>query len=213
MNDFQIQKYFYHLEKPVLRNSLYIHMDILGFKEAIERDDFFQNVYDVLHENYSEGHQTSPIFAKTFSDNVAWILPYFSDKPSVEAINLVISTIQSYQFRFIKKGIFLRGATTIGKIFHDDLILYGKSLIEAYELESKIAIYPRIILSADFFSCVKKNHFYPDGDYCNHPLCKRKDILVGSDGQPFINYLNKCKNFDKNEVYWDDMRILEQTDH
>lgn len=76
-------------------------------------------------------------------------------------------------------GFFGRGAITKGELIHNDSIIFGKSLIQAYELEQKPAIYPRIILAKeineeesvltkkiptkiDFDGTTFLNVFYPD---------------------------------------------------
>nr|WP_317187917.1 hypothetical protein [Acinetobacter gerneri] len=43
-------------------------------------------------------------------------------------------------------NILLRGALTIGEIYHDENMVFGPAMVEAYELESKVAEFPRIIL-------------------------------------------------------------------
>lgn len=44
-------------------------------------------------------------------------------------------------------GYWARGGVTIGDIYHEGDIAIGPALIEAYELEDDVAIYPRIVLS------------------------------------------------------------------
>ena len=51
----------------------------------------------------------------------------------------------------MSKGILLRGGITVGQLCHKDNIVYGPAMVEAYELESKSAIYPRVIVSEKFY--------------------------------------------------------------
>lgn len=46
-------------------------------------------------------------------------------------------------------GFFFRGGVTIGDLFHDGHIVFGPALNQAYDLESKKAVYPRAILDPD----------------------------------------------------------------
>lgn len=46
-------------------------------------------------------------------------------------------------------GFFIRGAVTIGEVYHDDRSVFGPALVWAYELESKVAQNPRIIIDPD----------------------------------------------------------------
>ncbi len=53
----------------------------------------------------------------------------------------------------LEKGILFRGGMTIGNIIHNDNgTVFGQDLIDAYQLESKSAKYPRIILSDKLIS-------------------------------------------------------------
>lgn len=45
--------------------------------------------------------------------------------------------------------ILFRGGITIGNIYHNDNIVFGPAMVEAYELEAKYAKHPRIILSKE----------------------------------------------------------------
>jgi len=44
------------------------------------------------------------------------------------------------------KGFFLRGGISTGSYFADDNMIFSKGLVNAYQLESKKAIYPRVII-------------------------------------------------------------------
>jgi hypothetical protein len=44
-------------------------------------------------------------------------------------------------------GFLIRGGATIGKLYHAQGVIFGEALIEAYKIESRTAIYPRIVLS------------------------------------------------------------------
>ena len=69
------------------------------------------------------------------------------------------------------KEVFIRGAITIGELIHtENGIIMGPALIEAYELESKFAKYPRIILSEKLlkhlnYPVTRKANAYPYHQY------------------------------------------------
>lgn len=60
-----------------------------------------------------------------------------------QRIESLISNL--YEATYIH-GVFLRGGVTIGDIHHKTNMVFGPALNDAYNLESKEAIYPRIIL-------------------------------------------------------------------
>jgi len=53
---------------------------------------------------------------------------------------------------FESLGMMVRGGITLGKLIHEENgALFGPAMNEAYELESKSAIYPRVIISFDAY--------------------------------------------------------------
>ena len=54
--------------------------------------------------------------------------------------------------RLISNDILCRGAVTYGKLIHTKEMIFGPALVQAYETESKAALYPRIILSEDLIN-------------------------------------------------------------
>lgn len=70
-----------------------------------------------------------------------------------------------YQLRYItgyllEQGIFTRGAITKGLIFDDFQVVFGPAIVEAYILESEIAIYPRVIASENIITDLKVTNRY-----------------------------------------------------
>jgi hypothetical protein len=53
-------------------------------------------------------------------------------------------------------NVFLRGGITYGKLYHKGSICFGEAMIKAYTIESKVAIYPRIIVDSEIY---KKKFF------------------------------------------------------
>lgn len=49
-------------------------------------------------------------------------------------------------------GIFIRGGVSIGLAHHDEFNAFGPAMVDAYELELKMAKYPRIILTGQTLS-------------------------------------------------------------
>ena len=84
-------------------------------------------------------------------------------------------------------GFFIRGAITEGPLFIDSNMIFGEPLIEAYTLESSIAITPRIILSTKIMTRLNRYNKYYNENSMKSSL--QKFILKDNDGQFFINYL------------------------
>jgi hypothetical protein len=81
-----------------------------------------------------------------------------------EVVSTLIANLASFGANLMMDGILIRGAITIGGIIHSDNgVIMGPALIEAYELEQKIAKIPRIVLSKKLI------------DKLNYPLLSKRD--------------------------------------
>ena len=81
------------------------------------------------------------VHISSFSDNVVVSVP--CDQYSVLPLLEALATIQ---LGLAMHGFWVRGAVTIGDLYHDAEIVFGPALNQAYELESREAIYSRAIL-------------------------------------------------------------------
>ena len=73
----------------------------------------------------------------------------------------------------------MRGAIVEGEFFHNDIIVYGKSLVEAVQLEENVAKYPRILVKTEVNN--PNNLYY---------------LMKDSDGEVFLNVFHLCNTFD-----------------
>jgi hypothetical protein len=73
-------------------------------------------------------------------------------------------------------GLLIRGGATVGDLHHTGGVVIGKAMIEAYELESRVAIYPRIAVSRKLYSQIKTTSL------------KNMVILEDYDGITYFNY-------------------------
>jgi len=153
-----------------LQDSLCAFIDILGFKERTSeaaRNDASSrneetNQQRLLEEIVKALEQAttrlesgknvtqvqsgkSRITEKFFTDNV--IIGYSCKAESVQNDLLhLIEIVAEYQLCMATKGFFVRGGISHGLLAMNETIVFGKALLDAYELESKSAHYPRIIL-------------------------------------------------------------------
>ncbi|WP_109850486.1 hypothetical protein [Proteus sp. CA142267] len=150
-------------------NRFVAFVDILGFKElihkieseAVENADYqrVRSVLNFLHEESieSNGQHDLPVYEKKYG----YILEKELGDPRISYISdcVIISTEGSFDgFKSLCNkltkfstdiacdGIFIRGGVTYGKIYHHGPMLFGSAYQRAYELESKHATHPRIII-------------------------------------------------------------------
>lgn len=172
------------------------YVDILGTKDVIKKkssDAALNSIYrcyltaldwvKILNPTTD-----IPFKVKIFSDNIIVALSsdYYIEGENHPAIafNRMTTLLSALQRLLLDNDILCRGAITFDNLFIDDVMVWGPALVEAYELESKIAVYPRIILSEtlkDWNNLLNTKV----GD-----LFDMNNIKEDYDGQLFINYLN-----------------------
>lgn len=183
--------------KPVHKMSFCAFLDILGFtarmEESYEIDkadelleefyEIFSNQIEVMKKDVNE----TLLYFKSFSDNILLAYPQSSNEMESE-FGFILWSIQDYQLAMATKGFFIRGGLSVGELFIDENNVYGKALIDAYGLESKVAINPMVVLGQDVKELVDQHITY----YADESAPQLQDVLVNSDGQYFINYLSQC---------------------
>lgn len=134
--------------------SVIAFLDILGGKEIINKDaDESLNLVYTCYKNaiqrYKEmANSRFPLSQiNIFSDNISISCPIEDDfENTYDCIISVILSCMVLTLQFLANGILVRGGITIGYCFADDFMVWGKALARAYEIESTIAIYPRIVI-------------------------------------------------------------------
>ncbi len=108
------------------------------------------------------------------------------------------------------EGIMIRGGVTIGDLYHRNNIVYGPAMIEAYRLESKCAIYPRIIMSEDMLvigimkTLPEQNTLEEEIDYVDCLIRK------ACDGYYYLDFLGKYEEFDCGYDYYNFLKITKK---
>ena len=86
----------------------------------------------------------SDIHVTQFSDSIVISFPWNNNKFD---LFFALYSIKLFQVSALKKyRILLRGGIVIGDLIHTDTLLLGPGMIAAYEVESKCAFSPRIVL-------------------------------------------------------------------
>lgn len=170
---------------PILpERRIVAYVDILGFRAHVSAifNDKKPNVelYATLLRVLAlvNGHAISasdPFIGRStargsaFSDCIA-----ISDEPTEIGSTNVAWRVALLSAWLLNDGILCRGGIAIGRTLHDQTTILGEGLVRAYELESGIAIYPRIVLSEEVASMAT----------CWQPLaCIQRD----TDGLAFLD--------------------------
>ncbi|MCO4294314.1 hypothetical protein NF867_15740 [Solitalea sp. MAHUQ-68] len=166
--------------------------------ELIDDEIRIKALYDTLSKMGEiagvNGNQEK-IRVTQFSDSI--VISFVEDSPSnASAVFEIILKIITH---LISKEIVCRGALSYGKFIHDSRILFGPALVDAYETESKAAMYPRVIMDRKIYDYSrmyldKKNNklVIPDGisDY----------LKLDLDGKYYIDYFTAAPRVIKDET-------------
>ena len=87
-----------------------------------------------------------------------------------------------------------RGGISIGDCFHDGKIIFGPAMNEAYKLESKVAKWPRVVISEDTLKEGLKATIEPNPYGIDYDLDEIKSLLKQDDYQKNIPELSNDKD-------------------
>lgn len=118
-----------------------------------------------------------------FSDSV--IISYKKNEPYSAGITSIIMDVHRLQLEMATRGILLRGAITVGPLYHDDSFILGPALNEAVALE-KLAAYPRVILDAEILDAAGLKR----GESPAQERTISSMVSEDFDGAFFIDYFN-----------------------
>ncbi len=132
-------------------------LDVLGFKKIIsnkkETEKYFNEVISEIEilKTAKNGDQIR-LQAVLISDSIVLSYPF---EKKIENLKELIVAVAKIQSRLALQGIWLRGAITIGELeiqnFQGAQVVVGQGLVQAYEIETQLAIYPRVIFDARVF--------------------------------------------------------------
>ncbi|RPH31973.1 MAG: hypothetical protein EHM93_11230 [Bacteroidales bacterium] len=159
-------------QEYIYRKRAVAFLDVLGFRQKLidfEKEALANHLThfdDANNENLNNGQYISSkandfinTFKKAitkldvekykyylFSDNICITSIRETSTADLQDLLLVITELY---FEFAQKGYFLRGGIDYGLFIDEKELAVGIPLANAYELETKVAVYPRIILSTN----------------------------------------------------------------
>jgi hypothetical protein len=177
---------------PVLLDSVVTFLDELGTSEAmpgLTNQDLKRTIE--LNESLTQTFHVDDVYEGndrivTFSDNIVVGRPADTSRPD-GGLLFHVDSAAHYQFEMAMEGRFVRGGVARGPLYIDDAFVTGDGLIRAHALESKTAVFPRILLSHDVMDGFTQEAFdyFPPASSPQYDL-----VLVDADGHPFVNYLS-----------------------
>ena len=203
-------------------------VDFLGFREAAHESDETRreellrllqslsllkgefSATKTVHENGTTHYITPAI--STFSDHIVISYPLRTlseqaglaeeDDPAFFIVFQFQHLLGRLAAAALKIGFLIRGGVTIGNLYHSHGVVFGPAMVEAYELESRTAVYPRIVVSHTIMKRPKwiTNSLVflkdDDGLYCVNYY---RDLLFGA-SEPGPTYNEALKNWFRDSI-------------
>lgn len=172
-----------------------LFIDILGFKQLVNESitdnvklEQIKTAINIIRKTYGITLKTKDRTITQFSDSIV-ISFLITEKGEVALLlaktHLLIKTL-------ILNDIVCRGGIARGHLIHDHIFMFGKALIDAYNLESNLAIFPRVIISdKSIIQIGKENYGYHPANNSSHEEKEIKSFIsIDFDGVYFIDYFN-----------------------
>lgn len=127
-------------------------IDLLGFSEMVGQSETdvkklrrltaaLSSLYEKIWSWEADGSFSSFAFTQ-FSDSI--VISALAD--SSDCYEMLMQVLMGVMELVDSYDILVRGGIAQGKLIHDRSMLIGPAMVEAYHLESKKAVYPRIII-------------------------------------------------------------------
>lgn len=140
------------------------YADILGWAKKSKEASSFEKLKDAvasiaLHaSNFEKSiknvlNQTEGISVESKQKHAGIEFSFFSDNFAVSApatkenAEMIFRVLGWASHELLIREFSVRGAVTIGNLYHADHIIFGQALVEAVAIEQKKSIYPRLLCS------------------------------------------------------------------
>jgi hypothetical protein len=187
------------MKKTVLyEEALVTYLDILGFRELVQTESAgrISRTIRLVRDALKPSHDRAKLYEMTyqsFSDLTVVSIPVLTSanlyfRPG--ALRQQIVRVANAQVDLLQEGIVVRGAITFGSIVRSYGQLFGPALIKAYDLESKVAIYPRVIIDDIVFRELKRNPALTMSGGEDEEREIMRLVIEDRDHHRFIDYLS-----------------------
>ena len=195
------------------RRSIVTFLDILGFRDIVRTTAareilrhlrVFQNANRMIGEGFPKYTSAAPRVLQ-FSDSIVRVRPLELGESRVHTLTFLgeLGDLARAQLAMIERGVVLRGAVTIGDVFVSRNGVFGPAFVRAYELETGLAKYPRIILDTVFLDALTAFGAADQDDGIRHDKLAMHWLSYGEDGVPWLDYFSWLVSME-----WDSDSVL-----
>lgn len=170
---------------------LILFIDFLGFKEIVGKTAHdpaaLTRLIDALNDIGRMGEHGAFASQRVtqFSDSV--VLSYAANEES--GTFWMINEIALSVMMLAQRGYLLRGALTVGLLYHEDRHVVGPAMVRAVEMESEVARFPRVIVDPAVITLARR-HRREGHSPTDEEGYVRSFINEDTDGQLFIDYVS-----------------------
>lgn len=185
-----------------LTKQIVTFLDVLGFtdkmravaSDAAASQDLLESYTTALTQALARITDDDPFMRhRGFTDNFLLAVELMAAHPE-STLGHVTTKVAEFQLSMALEGWFVRGGISIGQFFMDDMLVFGDALLDAHDLESRVARDPRVVLSKHCVTLIKHFLSYYADPY--HDAPQNGYVLVDTDGHAFINYLYVPRGYD-----------------
>lgn len=144
--------------------ALVSFIDILGFGQMVQSSQNPDAIHAMLSRYVGNFHPNIAAYRTAakqygirfiqFSDSIVRIAPIANPLNCKKPYGIVYSEIlglHNVQRSLALQGTLIRGGMSLDDIFADGTYFFGRAMNSAYGLESKVALYPRIVIEPKIF--------------------------------------------------------------
>lgn len=194
-------------------------LDILGFRSMLA-DKTPSEILSVLRIFNDATNNDDDVFGgfcaiDNISDAIVRARPY-SGRGGIGGYTAIFAELQKLaviQIECIRRGVLIRGGLTSGSVHFGELKrgsaagpLFGPALATAYELESRSAIYPRIVVESAAYDIIFSKEKVENNERSGFEWEKRAKWFISrdDDGEYFIDYIRHAHGGYSNAGYFGD---------
>ena len=164
-------------------------IDFLGVKDMIANDSdgrllvIFRAASNAALKMCREILGEGDVTIKMFSDNIILCRRLYKPESHIydvlgAAKKVALAASMFQYFILDATGMLVRGGFSVGELYIDNMMVWGRALVEAYRLESETALYPRIVVDPDFA-----------GTESAAALVEQGFFAVDADGLSYLDYI------------------------
>jgi hypothetical protein len=184
------------LPKIEYREALVTFVDILGFRELVratpDANDLWKKIAEFRRSLPAEDEYAEELHVITFSDSIVRVRWAHTES----AVFYEFMDLLHAQASMANAGVLVRGGVALGKVSSGSHGVFGPAFIDAYDLESKFASFPRIVVSPQILARIADGSLPPARH--NQPAHEAQEIRnllrQGEDGVWFIDYLRAMES-------------------